>query len=136
MDFIVKDLMISVLPLRPSPTIAGLAGCDAGCTAKSDCGTCTGMTRCPGGCTGGTPHPTDLYEQVSNPAALALLKQQLQETLAAVEARERVVHEAMQPRSATEVEILRVHLEAALEELRGRAADIRGQQTTGESQQG
>lgn len=118
MDFIVKDLMISVLPFRRSLTGGGggvgpLAGCDAGCS------TCTGMTTCPGGCTGGTPHPTDWYEQVTNPVTLSLLKQQLRETLAAVEAREKVVHDAMRPTSAAELQILQANLEAALEEVRG-----------------
>jgi hypothetical protein len=89
------------------------------------------MTNCPGGCTGVTPHPVALYSQVSNPAALALLKQQLREALAAVEARESAVHQAMRPTSATEIEILQSHLEAALEDLRGMSSELEGQKTEG-----
>jgi hypothetical protein len=126
MDFIVKDLMISVLPFRRSAGGAGDIGpransCDAGATG---CGTCTGMTTCPGGCTGGTPHPADWWAQVVNPITLSALKQQLRETLAAVEAREAVIHESMRPSSATELQMLQTHLESALEEVRGMAKKL------------
>jgi hypothetical protein len=111
MQYIVKDLMISVLPLRP------------GDASKPDC-LCTGCT----GCTGNTnqtkapacPGDFDLYAQVSNPGQLALLKQQLREALAAVEAREKVVLESLKPQSSAEVELLQAHLTAALEELKQR----------------
>ena len=87
MDFMVKDLMISVLPLRASSVgnadWGNIAGCDAGCTPCSDCSKCTLVT--PGGL-------WERYAEVSNPAQLALLKQQLRETLAAIEAREKVVN--------------------------------------------
>jgi len=65
---------------------------------------------------------------VVNPAQLAALKQQLRETLAAVEAREKVVHNAMRPTSATEVEILQAHLVAALDELKRTAEELRSKE--------
>ncbi len=76
------------------------------------------MTTCPGGCTGGTPRPNDWYSQITNPITLALLKQQLRETLAAVEAREKVIHDSMRPTSPAEFQVLETQLEAALEEVR------------------
>jgi hypothetical protein len=110
-NYIIKDLMITVLPLRPANLPGGggvVAGCDAGCTPCSDCSKCTLTT--PGG--------IDRYTQVSNPADLAILKHQLREFLAMIEAREKVVHEAMRPKSVSEMEMLQAHLNNALETLR------------------
>jgi hypothetical protein len=126
MEFVVKDLMISVLPLRASAAIAARP------EAESDptCGTCTGCTGISGGCGAvGTRNPLDFREALIlpvGPAVLATLKQQLREALAMVEAREAVVHRSMQPKSAAEIEVLQTHLTAALESLQEQAAKLRG----------
>lgn len=122
MDFFVKDLIISVLPNRLSAGADGgwrFGGCDAGCT------TCTGMTTCPGGCTGVTPHPRmTLYEEIINPVALANIKEQLREALSLVEAREQILHESMRPKSLAEVELLQAQLQAAQEDLKETAREL------------
>jgi hypothetical protein len=131
MDFIVKDLMISVLPLR-----SGLGDITA-------CGACTGITTFPGlgaSCgVSGTKIPRESWlDYVINPAtpaALAALKQQLREALAAVEAREKVVHQSMRPTSAAEISILQSHLTAALEELRESAAALQSYESEGSPEQ-
>ncbi|KLK89919.1 hypothetical protein AA309_28680 [Microvirga vignae] len=103
MQYVVKDLMITVLPLR------GLGGLELySCTGCTDCSSCTANTRV-----------WDILEQATiNPAVLSTMKQQLKELLAAVEAKEKVVHEAMRPSSAAEVEILQSYLAGAIEELK------------------
>jgi hypothetical protein len=126
MEFIVKDVIISVLPLRQS-SLSGIAEVCGGCTGCSDCSQCSTGTR-----------EVDLGSLVTNPAnpaQLAVLKQQLREALAAVEAREQVVYEAMRPTSVTEIEILQSHLEAALEELRRSAAELQSDQEEESSQE-
>src|SRR6476469_7393823 len=102
-NFIVKDLMIRVLPVNPSVLPAG---CDAGCTHCSDCTNC--LLETPGG---------HWWDSIFDPMDLAQLKQQLREVLAVVEAREKLVHESMRPTSATEIDTLRTQLRAALKEL-------------------
>jgi hypothetical protein len=109
MHFVVRDLMISVLPLRPLGGTGGLAGCEAGaCTPCSDCSKCTLVT--PGG---------HLGDDVINPdpTRLAALKQQLQAALSSVESREKVVLDSLRPKSVAEIEFLRGQLTAALEDL-------------------
>jgi hypothetical protein len=120
MEFIVKDLMISVLPLR---------GVRLGDVAS--CGACTSDSTAPGPCGKGSGGPIenwlDYVISPATPAGLAALKQQLREALASVEAREKVVHESMRPTSAAEISILQTHLTAALEDLKTTAASIQGQ---------
>lgn len=116
MQYIVKDLMISVLPLRPT-----------GSAAPGDC-LCTGCTGCTGN-TRQTKSPAcgpdfDPFAEISNPAQLAALKQQLREQLAGVEAREKVVLESMQPRSSVEFDILQSHLTAALQDLKQKGQNV------------
>lgn len=117
MDFLVKDLMISVFPLR------GLAA--AACNACTDC---SGMTdRCPGCSETVSKGIEDLLTLIVNPASpqsLAMLKEQLRQALAAVEAKERVLHESLRPKTLEEVELLRGHLTAAIEELRERSQEL------------
>jgi hypothetical protein len=113
MEYIVKDLMISVLPLRKG---------DMGLGDVNACGACTVDSSGPPCTCGGTKALWQYYlDQAVNPAgpaALATLKLQLRETLAAVEAREKAMHESMRPSSAAEVDILRAHLSAAIDELK------------------
>jgi hypothetical protein len=114
MDFIVKDLMISVLPLR---------GVRIGDVAS--CGACTSDSIPPGPCGRTMGGWEDFIKQAINPpVALAALKQQLKETLAAVEAREKAIHESMRPTSAAEISVLQSHLAAALEELKAKGAAL------------
>lgn len=125
MEYIVKDLMISVLPLRKSElNIGDINSCGA-CSVDSSGPPCT---------CGGTKALWQYYlDQLVNPAgpsALATLKQQLREALAAVEAREKVVHQAMRPSSAAEVDILKSHLSAAIEELNSTGQQLQSGKAT------
>jgi len=65
----------------------------------------------------------------ATPASLAVLKHQLREALAATEAREKVMQEALRPTSPAEIAVLQSHLTAALEELKGSAAALEGSRT-------
>jgi hypothetical protein len=56
---------------------------------------------------------------------LVLLRQELEEALAAVEIRERVLAEAMQPRTLADVEELERKLTDALQELQARKAKLK-----------
>src|SRR4029077_12779803 len=95
MKFIVKDLMISVLPLRPSGS-GGFPG--GGC---GDCTPCSNdCTRC------SISHRFEDWLSDPDPNRLAALKQQLRGTLAAVEAREKALYDEMRPRTVAEVENL------------------------------
>lgn len=126
MEFLVKDLMITVFPSRPN--VAG--GCDAGATCA-----CSGITPKCGGCSENpctscsseSKGVADFFTPVINPAspqALAALKSQLQEVLAAVEAKQKVQLESMRPQTAQEVEFLQRYMTAALEELQEAARDL------------
>ena len=124
MDFIVKDLMISVMPLR-GYRLGGFAAA---------CGACTSDSTAPGPCGRGSGGPMENYlDYVINPASpmvLAALKQQLRETLAAVEAREKVVLQSMRPTSAAEISMLQSHLTAALDELRENATTLENKENS------
>ena len=119
MKFIVKDLMISVLPFR-----GGFVGgeCDAGPTCACTCTPCTGgcspCSDC-SKCTATTPGES-WWNDIVDPERLAALKAQLTMQLAMVEAREKVVAESLQPKSAAETEMLEHYLKAALESLKER----------------
>jgi hypothetical protein len=111
MKFVVKDLMISVLPLRGQGPFAG------GCECSHCSGACTNPCASAGAC-GSQTKGFDWVSQVFDPPYLADLKQQLKDALVLVEAREKAVLESMRPQSAAEVELLRAHLTEALEELK------------------
>ncbi len=117
MKFIVKDLMISVLPFKPG-SFGG--ECDAGPTCACTCTPCTGgcspCSDC-SKCTTTTPGES-WWNDIVDPERLAALKAQLTMQLAMVEAREKVVHESLRPKSAAEIQMLESHLTAALEALR------------------
>lgn len=115
MKFVVKDLMISVLPLRGRGGLPG-GGCDAGCT--NHCGSgCTNPCASGGACGTGTTKDLDWIAHVFDPVVLVELKQQLKDALALVEVREKAALEAMKPQSRSEVELLRARLTEALQEL-------------------
>jgi hypothetical protein len=61
---------------------------------------------------------------VSDPAALAELRQQLQQALAEIDLRERALAEAMKPQTLAEVEELERKLTDALEDLQARKAEL------------
>ena len=98
-------------------------GCDAGaCTlVPTDCGCTHNYCSVTGSC------PKSL-EWVPTPEAhlreLAQLKEQLSQQLADVEQREQALGEALQPTTLEEVKVLEAKLQAALEELRARKADL------------
>jgi hypothetical protein len=68
-----------------------------------------------------------------NPQALAALKAQLREALRAVDSAEQLLAERMSPQSVEEVEALEKKLQDALEELRARKEQLRGQEGGSES---
>ena len=68
------------------------------------------------------PDPIGLAAQ-----QLAALKAQLQQALSRVEAQERAIEEQMRPQTLGDVEILEQKLVEALEELRARKAELRGE---------
>jgi hypothetical protein len=115
MKFVVKDLMVSVLPVRGAGSL--LAGCDAGCTGHCS-GACTNPCASAGACASLSTKDLDWISHVFDPPYLAQIKQQLKDTIALVEAREKSVLDAMRPQSQQEVELLRAHLSEALEELK------------------
>src|SRR5688572_23669105 len=106
MNFLVKDLMISVLPDSFDP--GKLAGSCGACTGNSEGPPCTGV--CPG-----TRDPLPgMLEQIAiegNPAVLAFLKLRLKEHINAIEAREAAVREAMRPRTEADIAALKTKLE-------------------------
>jgi hypothetical protein len=116
MNFIVKDLMISVLP--KSFDLGEVAGCGA-CTGDSSGPPCSGI--CPG-----TRNPiTAIREEIwlaENPVQLFLLKQQLQEQLMAVEQRTIAIAKKTQPLSTSDVSMLKDRLGAALQSLEASGA--------------
>ncbi|MEX3972037.1 hypothetical protein [Paraburkholderia caribensis] len=126
MEFLVKDLLITVFPSRGFP----VAGCDAGttCACSSVTPKCGGCSEDPcTSCSSESKGMQDFFTPVINPAspqALAALKNQLREVLAAVEAKEKVLHESMQPQTVHEAEVLQGYLTAALEELKERTQKL------------
>jgi hypothetical protein len=116
MDFIIKDLLVTILPSRPA--------------FKDDaCGNCSGLTdRCIGCSEGPSRDLTgDMLTPLINPASpqeLARLKNQLSEALAAVEAKEKSLITAMQPQTMQEVEILQQYLSGAIDYLRSRREEM------------
>ena len=111
MNFIVKDLMISVLP--KSFDLGEVAGC-RDCTGDTMGPPCSGI--CPG-----TRNPvTAIREEIwlsESPVQLFLLKQQLQEQLVAVEQRTMVIAKKTQPLSTSDASMLKDRLSAALQTL-------------------
>jgi hypothetical protein len=120
MKFIVKDLMVTVLPFEPKLPSGGCG--DAGATCACTC------TPCSGGCSPcsdcskcSTSTPGDILDWISHvydPVVLSQLKEQLKVTLASVEAREKAAREALRPTTQPEIDVLRTHLTAALDELK------------------
>ena len=103
MDFIVKDLMIRLLPTTGiSPVAASCGGC-------TDCSSCSSNTR--------ILDLGDIRTLPVSPFVLSLLKHQLREALSVVEAKERAVAESLRPTTAADIEALQTHLTAALKEL-------------------
>src|SRR5439155_855647 len=103
--FVVKDLMITVLPTR---TGGISAGCDAGCTSA-----CSGCTPCSGGCSPcsdctkcslSTPGGLDWINYIVDPPDLIALREQLREALTRVDAREKVLRESMKPTEPRDIE--------------------------------
>src|SRR5215471_18216264 len=118
MNFVVKDLMITILPNRSDlaarqPSTA----CDAG-------GTC-----CPHLTSACTPAPsTHLRVRASEAATLEeimALKAQLRESLAIAEAREKVILQDLQPKSPEELHLLETLLQGAIEEVRKRSSETK-----------
>jgi hypothetical protein len=109
MPFVVKDLMITLLPLRGDCGDAGASCLCTGCTGCTGDTNQTKGTPCSDGC------PADFMNM--SWVELVALKQQLREKLAAVEARENLVMENLRPKSAAEIEALKHSLQAALDEL-------------------
>ena len=127
MRFVVKDLMITVLPVGFGDLV-GEGGQTCLCTKL------TGQTKgsactdcCPDIVFGGS------LDQ------LAAVREQLRASLAAVEAQEEVVIESLRPRNPAEVELVRGLLTEALDELNrtqpkgsgGRAKGSGGRDETG-----
>ncbi len=111
MRFLVRDLMITVLPLLE----AAPKGCGNG--PPTGCEGCSFMTpewtRVPLFCTPGCQ-----TEQIASLEDLVSLRQALRQRLTEVEATERIRREALQPKSADEVNLLSRYLTEALDELR------------------
>ena len=117
MSFIVKDLMISVLPkIVDAGELAGSCGA---CSSDSAGPPCSGI--CPG-----SRNPFEgLLEHIAiegNPSALAILKQQMKEHINAIDKREKVVMSSMHPKSAADRKMLQEKLTDALKELQSQSA--------------
>jgi hypothetical protein len=130
MAFKIKDLMINVLPSDP-----------LGCGHTNDCtpthettlhdiwnifllagGRCTffSLVQC-----GATIGPTDIYQsQGSSVTALSALKEQLKRHLAEVEKQQAAAEERLQPQTVEEIDMLTNKLNDALQELKGRRAEL------------
>jgi len=142
--FRVRDLMINVLPeegvLRADCCQVRTAGFTL--VLNPPCGPCTwGETCVPcsfNPCTGGvTPLGPGCHPAVSritkdhvvlprgSPEELAILRDELRQALAQVEAQERVQSEAMRPQTLDEATALEEKLEGALEEVRARKEELR-----------
>jgi hypothetical protein len=67
---------------------------------------------------------------LSDPESLVVLRQELEEALAAIEIRERVLAETMQPRTLAEIEELERRLTDALEELQARKVTFEEKEPT------
>jgi hypothetical protein len=111
MHFVVKDLLISVLPEKID--LGKFASCGA-CTSDSS------GPPCSGACPGSRDPITAIKETIflaDNPVTLAYLRQQLQEQLAVVEKRTLDMAKTAKPLSGADVTMLRAHLGTALQEL-------------------
>ncbi len=111
MRFVVKDLMITVLPVDYNDLMGPPVSCDGGCSCCSGCTGNTNQTH------GETCNPEVLPEMELSLDHLAAVKEQLRGSLAAIEAREEAVKASLRPRTASEVELVRRHLSEALDEL-------------------
>ena len=121
MHFVVKDLMISVLP-QEGPERWGQLGnwpslCACGCTHCSGCSLCSGCTYCSGGCTVNSGD-LDAGAEVINPADLRAIRQRMEQALAAYEAQNDAVERRLRPQTRQEAEQLEQQLRGALEEVR------------------
>jgi hypothetical protein len=67
---------------------------------------------------------------LSDPESLVVLRQELEEALAAIEIRERVLAETMQPQTLDEIEELERRLTDALEELQARKVTFEEKEPT------
>lgn len=110
MKFVIKDLMITVLPLvdRIHPCDGGP---NSGCMPPS-AGSCGGGSPCSCGATEGRD-----WSEVFDPPFLIRMKQHLRLQIAQIEAREQAMREAMRP-SQEHANLLEPFLAAALEELK------------------
>jgi hypothetical protein len=126
MAFKIKDLMINVVPSDPH-----------GRGTPTDCTAITNPTLGPGQvvlfgfipCSfaqcGATVIPTDLFQSHgSSVAALSTLKEQLKQQLAEVEKRQAAAEESLLPNTVEEVDMLTKKLNDALDELKGRRAEL------------
>lgn len=148
--FRIKDLMIKVMPSRPvvpelqcEPWSCGdlmsgcgdscivTCGCSAyGCSAHSNCGgPCSDCSYCTAHCTGctcsGTKGPS-IRQDVSrmDQSTLAILRQQLQEALNAVEQRQQEIDTHLRPKTLADVELLEQKIAASLEDLQALKAEM------------
>ena len=114
MPFRIADLMISVLPGANENLIAG--ACNA-CT-NTILGCFNPWTWCP---LSWQRQPQQLQYSINE---LAILKKQLQQTLAEVETQEEAMKEMMRPQTVAEAQELEEKMVKALEELRSQKEEL------------
>ena len=114
MQFKVKDLMITVLTSESNNLGADTAACP-GCTLNLSPDPCKGCTNCTASF---YTKGRSCFCKISDPRDLAILKEELKGALLDIENKERVIAEAMRPKSISEVEELEEKLNAALGEIR------------------
>jgi hypothetical protein len=126
MRFKLKELLIQIAP--EGGIGAGVWGLPGGACDSPSCVYCSGS---PSACRihGSVPvHCFDTGALDPNPLQrlnnLRVLKAQLTEHLAAVEAAERTTSDSLEPKTREEMETLEHHLETALEEVRSRKAKL------------
>ncbi|MEN5036722.1 hypothetical protein [Pseudomonas sp. TWI929] len=113
MKFVIKDLMITVLPLVDKFHLPQ-GECDAGpkSCASPSAGSCGGGSPC--SC-GGTQGPD--WSEVFDPPYLIRMKEQLRLQIAQIEAQEQAVRKALQP-NKEQVRLLEPYLEDAMREMK------------------
>ena len=132
MAFKVKNLMIHILPsigeksqLLPGLGLAQGNVCDIFHISIQWCIVIS--------CWPWTPLiPFQPIDILSDPAALAILKGQLQEALAKVQEQERIINEKMGPQTVEEAQALEKELEAALDEVKLQKEQLRNKAAGGQ----
>lgn len=148
MAFRIKDLLINVLPEGTKNAADEDGGGDCGCTATVWCGcsktppwpTChcsltvfCGWSQTPGWqdvdeafrCMRTPPQLTLATDPATAAKQLAMLKTQLEQSLAEIEEQERRLEEQLQPKTLEEVEALQVKLREAMHELEHRKSELK-----------